>query len=280
MKTYLDCLPCFLTQALKAGRTVLKDEKKIKYLLNEVSKLIPEIPLDHSPPETGNVIYRKIREITGDNDPFAKMKEKNIEHALRLYPKLKEKVKNAEDQLMTAIRLAIAGNVIDLALNHDFDLEKDVEKILYQDFAINDQKRFKDEISTAENILYLGDNAGEAVFDKILIEEMNKKVIFAVREIPVINDVTLKEAKKIGLPEIAEVISSGSPAPGTILKLCTPEFRKIFINADVVISKGQGNYEALSEVDRPIFFLLKAKCPVIAQNIGVEVGDIVLKAKN
>jgi len=277
MKTYLDCLPCFINQALRAGRIATNDEKKIKKLLDEIGKLIEKIPLENTPPETGAIIYKKVSEITNNFDPYKKIKEKNIKHAMQLYPELKFVVKESNDNLLTAIRLAVAGNVIDLGVDKEFNIVEDIETILHQEFAVFHYELFKQELETAKEILYIGDNAGEAVFDKILIEELNKKVTFAVREIPVINDITLKEAKQIGIDKIAKVISSGSIAPGTILKNCNKKFLEIFNNADMVISKGQGNYEGLSGVNRSIFFLLKAKCPVIANNLGVKENDIILK---
>ena len=277
MKTYLDCLPCFINQALRAGRIATNDEKKIKKLLDEIGKLIEKIPLENTPPETGAIIYKKVSEITNNFDPYKKIKEKNIKHAMQLYPELKFVVKESNDNLLTAIRLAVAGNVIDLGVDKEFNIVEDIETILHQEFAVFHYELFKQELETAKEILYIGDNAGEAVFDKILIEELNKKVTFAVREIPVINDITLKEAKQIGIDKIAKVISSGSIAPGTILKNCNKKFLEIFNNADMVISKGQGNYEGLSDVNRSIFFLLKAKCPVIANNLGVKENDIILK---
>lgn len=280
MKTYLDCLPCFMNQALRAGRIATSDEKKIKRLLDEVGMLIKKIPMEQSPPETGEIIYQKISEITGNYDPYKRIKEKNIEHAQLLYPGLKKKVDESEDRLLTAIRLAVAGNVIDLGVNKEFNIEKDIAKILHQDFAVFDYDLFKQELKASKEILYIGDNSGEAVFDKILIEEMGKPATFVVREIPVINDITIKEAKKIGIDKIAKIVSSGTTAPGTILPLCNKEFIKKFNNADMIISKGQGNYEGLSGVTRSIFFLLKAKCTVIAGNIGVEEDDIVLKGIN
>ncbi|MCK4357136.1 MAG: DUF89 family protein, partial [Candidatus Cloacimonetes bacterium] len=208
MKTYLDCLPCFMNQALRAGRIATNNEEKIKKLLDEVGLMIKDIPMEHTPPETGKIIYRKISEITNNNDPYKEIKEKNIEHALRLYPKLKQKVDESDDRLLTAIRLAVAGNVIDLGVDKEFNITEDVEKILHQEFAIFDYELFKQELRKAKEILYIGDNSGEAVFDKILIEEIGKPVTFVVREIPIINDITEKEALKIGINKVATIISS------------------------------------------------------------------------
>ncbi len=122
MKTYLDCLPCFINQALRAGRIATNDEKKIKKLLDEVGKLIEKIPLENTPPETGAIIYKKVSEITNNFDPYKKIKEKNIKHAMQLYPELKFVVKESNDSLLTAIRLAVAGNVIDLGVDKEFNI--------------------------------------------------------------------------------------------------------------------------------------------------------------
>jgi len=141
-------------------------------------------------------------------------------------------------------------------------------------------EELKKALSEAESVLYLGDNAGESVLDRILIEEIKAPVIYAVRDIPVLNDATYDDAVASGIGESAEIVSSGTTAPGTILRTCNDNFLEIFRNADVVISKGQGNYEALSDVDRSIFFLLRAKCPVVAEDLGVKDGDLILKGMN
>ncbi len=280
MKSFLECIPCFLSQALRAGRLAGLDDREIKTLLDEVAVMIPSIPMESTPPETGAIIYGKIREITGKHDPFREIKEKNIGEALQLYPRMKEIIRKADDPLLTALRLAIAGNVIDFGVDRAFDLEKDIEKILRQEFAVFDYDIFKEHLRSASSVIYLGDNAGESVFDRILIEEMHKPVTFAVREVPVINDVTRKDAILSGLDQVADIVSSGSTAPGTILRLCSGDFKKSLERADMIISKGQGNYEALSESDLRIFFLLKVKCPVIARDIGVHEEDIILKYKH
>ena len=280
MKTYLDCLPCFMQQALRAGRMATNDEKKLKDLLSSVGEMIKDIPMQNTPPETGDAIYKKVREITGVNDPYVKIKEENIAEILALYPEMKKIVNSSDDKILTAIRFAIAGNVIDFGVNKEFDIEQEIKNNLDKEFAIFDYQEFIQQLEKANSILYIGDNAGESVFDKILIEELGKKVTFVVRDIPVINDATKEDAIASGIGEVAEIISSGTSAPGTILNSCNDDFLERFKNADLVISKGQGNYEGLSNVERTVFFLLKAKCPIIANDIGVKENDIVLKGIN
>ncbi len=280
MKTYLECLPCFMQQALRTGRIATNDEKKIKEILSSVGDMIKDIPMQNTPPETGDIIYKKITEITGVTDPYKNIKKHSIDEALSLYPKLKKIVNNSDDKILTAIRFAIAGNVIDFGVNKEFNIVDEVQQILKKDFAIFDYDKFIKQLNSSSSVLYIGDNAGESVFDKILIEELGKQVTFVVRDIPVINDATDDDAIASGLDSVSEIISSGCTAPGTILNLCNDDFLERFKNADMVISKGQGNYEGLSNVSRSVFFLLKVKCPIIANDISVKENDIVLKGIN
>jgi uncharacterized protein with ATP-grasp and redox domains len=278
MKTYLECIPCFVKQALFAARAAVDDETKIKEVLDRIGTLISEIPLHHSPPETSREIYRTVREVTGVNDPFANLKAESIKKAIALYPSLKQMVAVSANPLETAVRLAIAGNVIDFGANPDFELEQDIQTILQNKPVVNHYEAFKESLASAQNVLYVADNAGETVFDKILIEVMATPVVYVVREGPIINDATLEDAIKSGIDQVAKIVSSGWDGPGVSLKNCSEEFLDHYKEADLIISKGQGNYETLSAEERPIFFLLKAKCPVIAGNLGVKEGDTVIKS--
>ncbi len=280
MRTYLDCFPCFLNQALRAARMATDDEKKIKRVLDDVGIMLKDIPMESTPPRSGRLIYKKISEMTGNEDPYREVKKESTQKALSLYPYLKSRVAASSDRLLMAIRIAIAGNVIDFGANWGFDLDTEVADVLEKEFAIFDYDQFRDRLDNARIILYLGDNAGECVFDKVLIEEMKKPVIYAVRDVPIINDATKEDAVQAGIDKVATIVSSGTDAPGTILETCSTEFKELYHNSDFIISKGQGNYEALSNANdsSPIFFLLKVKCRVLAQNIGVEESDIVIQA--
>ncbi len=280
MKTYFECIPCFMQQAFRAGKMTAKDDNQLKTILDETGCLIKTFSMQSTPAEYGAEVYRIVREITGVEDPYKKIKEQSIKEAKELYPELKQIIEQSENRLLKAVRIAIAGNIIDFGVNKKFSLKEDVSKILKQDFAVLDFEKFKHSAEKAKTILYIGDNAGESVFDKLLIEEFDAKVIYAVRENPIINDATYEDAVNSGLDEVATIFSSGVKAPGTILNQCNDEFMKLFQSADLVISKGQGNYEGLSDVDRPLFFLLKAKCEVIAKDLGVDKNDIILKDIN
>lgn len=278
MKIYLDCYPCFFQQALNVTRMITADEEMAHQVLLEVNALLPKITGDITPPEIGREVYRIVSRLTGVKDPYREIKEKCTQQALALYPSLKERVHSADDRLRRAIRIAIAGNVIDFGSNMPFDMENDLESIIIQRFAIDNYDAFTAALTRAKDVLYIADNAGETVFDRVLIEELGKPVTYVVREHPIINDAVREDAIAAGLDKVADIISSGADAPGNILHLCSDEFLKIYEASDFIISKGQGNYEGLSGENRPIFFLLKAKCPVIAKHIGVEQGSIILKS--
>jgi damage-control phosphatase, subfamily I len=277
MKTYLDCIPCFFKQALFAARAAVDDEETIKEVLDRVGALVSEIPMYNSPPETGREVYRIVREVTGVDDPFASLKAESIETALSRYPQFKQRVEASKDPLESAVRLAIAGNVIDFGANPDFQLEEEIQETVHLEPVINDCDAFRQNLETAQNILYIGDNAGETVFDRILIETMDRPVTYVVRERPIINDATMEDATRSGLGEVADIVSSGWDGPGVSLKGGSETFLRHYNRADLIISKGQGNYETLSGEQKPIFYLLKAKCPVIARNLGVNKGDTVIK---
>ncbi|RLC24619.1 MAG: hypothetical protein DRH56_06460 [Deltaproteobacteria bacterium] len=277
MKTYLECLPCFLSQALRAGRIAMRDERAIKRLLDEVGMMLRDIPLESTPPESGRLIYQKVSEMTGNPDPYREIKQESTRAALARYSGLKEWVSRSEDPLLAAVRVAIAGNVIDFGANRDVRLAEEIEEVLEKDFAVCDDTRFRDGLRKAPEVLYIGDNAGECVFDRILIETMGKPVTYVVRGRPIINDATREDAVAAGIDRVASLMSSGTDAPGTILHTCSREFLRVYRQAPFIISKGQGNYEALSNEPRPIFFLLKVKCGVIARDMGLREGDILLK---
>jgi len=280
MKTYLDCIPCFFDQALRAGRMATDDPVLHKRLLDELGRMLGDLSLASTPPETGRLIYQMVSRVTGNADPYRQLKRESTEQALTLYPAMKKTVEQADDGLLTAIRIAIAGNVIDPGANATFDIEEALQDVMEQKFAVCDYQAFKRYLADSGRVLFIGDNAGETVFDRLLIEQMNIPAVYVVRERPVINDATYDDAVKAGLDTVATIISSGTDAPGTVIPTCSREFRQILDQSDFVVAKGQGNYEGLSDYPHPIFFLLKAKCEIIAEAIGVTKGDIILKGMN
>ena len=280
MKTFFDCIPCFIRQALDAVRLVTDDEAVHERVLRGVLRTASAMDLSQSPPVMGQHIHRLIRKLTGEADPYREMKDRFNRLALQMYPKLKARVDCSANPIGTAIRLAIAGNLIDMGVNVHLDeshVRDAIEHALGSPFD-GDVEEFSDAVSGAGDILYLADNAGEIVFDRLLIEQMPmEKVTVVVKGFPVINDATMIDAEAAGLTERVEVIDNGSDAPGTILYGCSDPFLRRFNKADLIIAKGQGNYETLSEAEKDIFFMLKAKCPVIARDLGCEVDSLVLR---
>ena len=276
MRTYLDCYPCFMRQALEAARMAGADEQQQKAVLDRVVDSLKQTGLSSTPPEIGYRIHRIVRQQVGHSDPYRVAKERSTLQALALYPRLKALVTEADDPLEVAIRLSIAGNIIDLGLPQTYDLWETVERVLAQAFALDHGPAFRRALSSAGHILYLADNAGETVFDRLLVETLDVPVIYAVKGGPVLNDATLEDARAAGLDQVAQLVSTGSDAPGTLLRFCSPEFRRLYDSAELIIAKGQGNYETLSEEGQRVFLLLQTKCPVIARDLGVPTGSIVL----
>lgn len=280
MRTHFDCIPCFIRQALDAVRMVISDEAIQEEVLREILGLVSGMDLNVSPPVMGQRIHHSIKEKTNHADPYKKHKEHSNWLALKLYPWMRSYVDDAKNPDEAALQLAIAGNVIDLGINtrvDESDIHKSIEEALNTPLNGN-EKEFFQAVSEARKILYLADNAGEIVFDKLLIEQLPyKKVTVAVRGFPIINDATMTDAQAVGLAKLVEVIDNGSDAPGTILSECSHEFQKYFGEADLIIAKGQGNYETLSDEEKDIFFLLKAKCPVIAEHAGCSLNALILK---
>jgi len=283
MKTFFDCIPCFVRQALDSVRRATSDETVHEKVLRETLGALSEMDLKGSPPAMGHKIHRFIRERVGEGDPYRQMKDESNRLALELYPALESRVAHSSYPLETAVRLAIAGNIMDVAVKGDvgqIDVNEAIEQALTSPFD-GDMDEFVSAIATANSILYLADNAGEIVLDRLLIERLPvEKVTVAVRGRPVINDATMADARAAGITQLAEVIDNGTDVPGTILDECSATFRSRFEEADLVIAKGQGNYETLSDVEKRIFFLLKVKCPVIAADIGYELGSLVLHASS
>jgi len=279
MQTSLDCIPCILRQALEASRMASPDPLIHEQLMRDVLRLGGEMDLSQSPPRMAQLIHRRLRQMVGVEDPYIQAKERLNRIAMELLPSLQEEVIKAKDPLSMAVRLAIAGNVIDLGINGNICEDHVLQAIQHalEEPFLGEIVRFRQAVVEAQSILYLADNAGEITFDRLLIEQLGpERVTLVVRGSPVINDATLADAQAVGLDQIVTIIDNGSDAPGTLLEDCSLGFRRIFAASDLILAKGQGNYESLSESSAPIFFLFKVKCPVIAAHIGQPLGTQVL----
>jgi len=285
MKLNLDCIPCFQRQALQAVRFISDDEKLHERVLREVAKKLLESNWDLTPPELAHQIHSIVKRITNENDPYKKVKRESNDLVLKMYPELKQKVNKSRDPLRTAVRLAIAGNIIDFGVPQEFNLEETIREVLKKKFAIDDYKKLQEKLKDAETLLFFVDNAGEIGLDKLLVEtflEAKKleKIDFVVKGGPIINDATLEDAVYMGLDGLpnSEFLTISNGEVGTGPARSSQTVKRWIKEHDLVISKGQGNYEGLSE-HNGLFFMLMVKCPIIASDLGVEVGDIILEYK-
>jgi len=277
MRTYLDCYPCFLRQALAAAQLVEANEGQQKAVLNRVLDLLKQVDLASTPPEIGDRVHRIVREEVENTDPYRAIKEISTRWALALYPRLKALLAQADDPLEMAVRMSIAGNIIDFGPTQGYDLWSTVERVATQPFAIDDRAAFQESLGKVDQVFYLADNAGETVFDRLLIETLSVPVVYAVKGSPVLNDATREDAEAARLDQVATIVDNGANAMGTVLSRCSADFGRLYDEAEMVIAKGQANYETLSDGGPKVFFLLQVKCPIIARDAGVPVGSIVLK---
>lgn len=279
----VECIPCFIRQAFEAVSLVTDDQRGRERILRQVVFRMANEPFEKTPPSVMGDLHRIVRRLSGNNDPYFDIKKNSNTLVKNLIPSLKELTTSSKDPFETAVRLAIAGNIIDSVQGHPISEERiknTISECLNQPVSKHTINELREEVGKASNILYLGDNAGEVFFDKLLIEELNGcHITFVVRGAPIINDALKDDAKMAGLDSLVEVIDNGSDIPGTVVEECSEEFRSQFADADLVIAKGQGNYETLSDEPKPVFFLLKAKCPVIANDIGCQEGDMVIVKK-
>ncbi|MBN2108533.1 MAG: DUF89 family protein [Deltaproteobacteria bacterium] len=291
MKTYIECIPCFFRQAIEAADVIGVSDKKKKEIINQIAHSIPAFPLTATPPEMGQIIYKIVRTVTGNKDPYLSLKQKSHEQTMNKYGLFMNKINKSRNKLLTAVELAIAGNIIDFGVKNSLNIQAEIEKILHREereIKNENEKCFQytlfiKKLAAAHKILYLADNVGETVFDKILLEQIKKKypekeICYAVRGFPVLNDALETDAYNAEINNYARIINNGYDAPGTILKKSSIAFQKTFKAADLIISKGQGNFESLSgKKGYPVFFLFMVKCPIVAKHLDCEVGNIILK---
>ncbi|MBP9900537.1 MAG: ARMT1-like domain-containing protein [Verrucomicrobiota bacterium] len=276
---HLECVPCMLRQAREAIAFSGVETEAGFEVLRRVLRLMSELDWTLPPPVLGQQVHRLIRQLTGNSDPYAAIKERMNQQAAHLYPMWHTIFRQAHSPLDAAVRVAIVGNLLDVGAKTQLDaasVRTAFEGALSAPLR-GSIDEFAEAIRSARSILYLADNAGEIVFDRDLLAQLPLgKFVVAVRGSPVLNDATLADAEQAGLPDYCEIISNGSDAPGTVLEDCSPAFRERFAAADLIIAKGQGNYESLTDPGKHIFFLLKIKCEVLSQSLGWPLGSLVL----
>ncbi len=268
-----DCIACLFNQSLKVTKLLELDDNTSKKVFDRTAQILIDHDMNHTPPQIAKVIYQAISDITGEEDPVARSKEYSTREALKVDTSF---IKTIPD----ALKLAVIGNVIDFGAQNQFDLNEMIQSHFHQAFGIDDYATFEKELREAKELVVIGDNVGEHIFDKVLIETIKKyydiKIYYFVRGKPIINDVTIKEAQI--LKNCAEIIDTGVATPGYDLGEINATSKAIFDRADIVLAKGMGNFESLYKVaKRPVYFLFVVKCSVVAQAIGKEVKELIFK---
>ncbi|MFX1277300.1 MAG: DUF89 domain-containing protein [Promethearchaeota archaeon] len=291
MKLDPSCIGCLFNQIVKAFNLLNPDSPN--EIIIEAQKQLMKFLLKHdvndgNSPLAGQTVYRIIADTLNIKDPYFAIKKKYNQIALKYYDKVKEIIDNSEDQLFEALIVSALGNTLDPASQHDINLIKDIENFNVNNLVINDFEKFKISLEKAEHLLLILDNSGEIVFDKLLILTLKKlypylAITCTVREAPIINDATMEDAKSIGLVEITNVIEIPA-APGIMLSQASDEFKKLFFKENtIILSKGQGNFEGLYQLEIPdveIYYLLKAKCPLMEKIFNVRMNDLIFKKKS
>ena len=283
MKIEQACVECIINQSAKVASSIDADEKLSNELVSTIKEMSRDFSYNDNPPEIASYVYETMSKIAKKDDLYDEMKKISTQKALSFVPVLKQKLSLSPNKLLSATKIAVAGNVIDLAAEVEFDLGEELQMVFDTEFAHNDFEKLQKELKEAKNVVILGDNVGEHIFDYMFVEvlkELYKDINFHyfVRGRPIINDVTIKEAMECGFDKLCNIVDSGVDTPGFVYTRATTEAKEIFDKADLVISKGMGNYECLSPSHRKnICFLLKVKCGVVATSLNQEIGDIVCK---
>ena len=277
------CVGCIINQSAKVSNAIGADEALTNKLTATVEELSSDFSFEQNPPEIASYVYAKMAELANKTDLYDEVKALSTKKALSFVPLLKNKLLESDNKLLTATKIAVAGNVIDLAAAVEFDLAEELSKVFQRGFAYNDFSAFESKLVEAKNVVILGDNVGEHIFDYMFIEVLQElfptiNYTYMVRGKPIINDVTMKEAKEYGFDKLCNLVDSGVNTPGFAYNRATQEAQELFDKADLVISKGMGNYECLTPIQREnICFLLKVKCQVVANSLNKEIGDIICK---
>ncbi|WP_347489104.1 ARMT1-like domain-containing protein [Desulfoscipio sp. XC116] len=281
MQAQIDCFYCYLKQVVTCMDIADIEEDRQYQILFDLMDEIKKMDRTKTPAENTTEMLLQLYHKIGNDDPYQESKVKSNILARKLYPELKDYLKESPDRLYDALKISVAGNIIDLGINKSYDLDASLKYSLNADFARNNYKRFVEKLNASDSVVIIGDNAGEIVFDKLLVEELirlEKKITYIVKDSPILNDATMDDARQAGMDKIAEVITTGSPYLGMPLSKVSGEVKKLMEKSSLVISKGQANFETLEHEklakDR-IFFLLKIKCACIGEAAGAKLGNIV-----
>ncbi len=279
-----NCKKCDINQIKKVCSILSLDKNKEKELEEAIKYYLDTVDMNKCNPEVMGEIWSIMSEIINDDNPYREIKKYYNEEIMKIIPDVLNIINCEENKLEAALKISICGNLIDFAAKHEFNLDmllSKIEEVSNKELEIDDSKNMFSKLKQSKSLLYLGDNCGEIVLDKIFIDEIKKnnpelKVFYGVRGKPVVNDVTVDDAEMVNMTESAEVISNGDGGLGAVLKNCSEEFRRIYNNVDIVICKGQGNYESLLNSRRDnLYFLFMAKCENVTGPLNIPHMSIV-----
>ena len=277
MRIYPVCYGCVLQQAQSEMDLMSVDFDTQVATIKKMLSILSEAEGSETPPYLSYKLHALLREIPGYSNPYKAAKERSNQIAMGFLEKLRGLSKQGPDLLEQGLKIGAAGNMVDILNARDYHLWDEVENAIFHDLLGGGLEGFRSMLTGATYLLYLADNAGETVFDRVFIETLDLPVIYAVKGGPVLNDATVDDALAARIDQVAEIVETGSNAPGTILDLCSREFQDLFNKAPLVLSKGQANYETIEIQGEQIFFLLQAKCPLIARVLEVPLGSLVMK---
>jgi uncharacterized protein with ATP-grasp and redox domains len=276
VRSYPECVGCIIGQGLRTAKIATDDERLHEQVVREIVNRLQEFDFSLAPAVNSMIAYDTVAAVTGNPDPFRAKKREHNDIALAMEQELEQIVESAPDKLHAALQLSAAGNVIDMGVMRSFDIKDAVQQVLEQGFAADDYTEFRESLEGADEVLFVGDNAGEIVFDKPLVRALSEHahVVYAVKSAPIINDATMEDAEYTGMTKIATVVVTGTSAIGAPPELVSDEFREILDRSDLIVAKGQGNFETLDVLPQDIFFILKAKCSVVARELGVKLNEV------
>jgi uncharacterized protein with ATP-grasp and redox domains len=283
MEGKLDCIACAVKQLLNTVRMATPDEKIHHDVMHEVLRYLLDADWSQSPAVVSTGAYHLLNDMTGNKDPFLALKKYQNTTAMGLLATMQQAVKEADDPLHTAAKIAIIGNIIDCGIQHEHDIQEEFETGMRLTMAVDDFELFRERLNHAQRLFYACDNAGEIVFDRVFMEQILKhkpdiELVACVRGGPILNDATREDADITGISDIVHVIDTGIDAIGIPLTQVSDETRNYLDTSDIIISKGQGNFETLDEItDGRVFFILRAKCPLIAEKFGVPLNSIIFE---
>lgn len=278
MKLQQECIECILGQSRRVASKINASHALAAKIDAVAHKHAKNFSFSKTPVEVATPLYEELALVAGKKDLYDEAKLIATKQAIAMTPQLQKMIDDEPDPLIAAGKMAVAGNVIDLATEDEFDLAETVERVLHAKFGEDYFGDLFKDLALAKSLLYLADNAGEHIFDALFLKQLNKsypdlKITYMTRGNAIINDVTLEEAVRDGLDKYATVESSGMPTPGFIYDMAADEVKKKFLDADVVVAKGMGNFETMTEVNlRDVYHLFKVKCSVVSNFTGFPVG--------